>query len=203
MARYTGPKNRIARREGINLGLKSGLAPKLERRIKIPPGQHGRHGRRKLSEYGLQLREKQKVKAIYGVLERQFHRYYVMASKTKSATGETLLSLLERRLDNVVYRLGFASTRAAARQAVSHNHVTVNGKKVNIPSYLVKKDDIISLDNKLPNTPDVKKLLEESNYIVPKWLERKAIVGKVVNLPSKEDLSFDVNEQLIVEFYSR
>jgi small subunit ribosomal protein S4 len=203
MARYTGPKNRIARREGVNLGLKSGLAVKMERRIKIPPGQHGRRGKRKTSEYGMQLREKQKVKEIYGVLERQFRKYFAMATKTKSATGETLLSLLERRLDNVIFRLGFAPTRAAARQAVSHNHVTVNGKRTNIPSFLIKQNDVIVISTKWANNPDIKKLLNEEGNIVPKWLEKKAIVGKVVKLPQRSDLELDVNEQLIVEFYSR
>jgi small subunit ribosomal protein S4 len=203
MARYTGPKNRISRREGVNLGLKSGLGVKLERRLKVVPGQHGRRGKKKTSEYGLQLREKQKLKAIYGVLEKQFRKYFSMAKKTKSATGATLLEILERRLDNAVYRLGFANTRAAARQAVSHSHVYINGKKNNIPSTIICKDDVISIDNKWMNNPDVKKMLEDKSIILPDWLERKAAVGKVVKLPIRGELDLDVNEQLIVEFYSR
>lgn len=203
MARYTGPKNKLSRKEGVNLNLKSGLSQKVERRINVLPGMHGKMGKKKVSEYGLQLREKQKVKEIYGVLEKQFTRYYKTASKSKGATGETLLALLERRLDNVIYRLGFAATRAAARQIVSHRHVLINNKKVNIPSYLVKKDEVISLDAKAQTIPEVKKLLEEKNFIMPEWLDRKAAVGKVVRLPLRTDLQLNVNEQLIVEFYSR
>ncbi len=203
MARYTGPKNKLSRKEGVNLNLKSGLSQKVERRINVLPGMHGKMGKKKVSEYGLQLREKQKVKEIYGVLEKQFSRYYKTASKSKGATGETLLALLERRLDNVIYRLGFAATRAAARQIVSHRHVLINNKKVNIPSYLVKKDEVISLDAKAQAIPEVKKLLEEKNFIMPEWLDRKAAVGKVVRLPLRADLQLNVNEQLIVEFYSR
>lgn len=203
MARYTGPKNRIARREGANLGLKSGLAQKLERRLKILPGQHGKKGKKKTSDYGLQLREKQKLKAIYQILEKQFRKYFAMAAKTKSATGETLLQLLERRLDNVVFRLGFAPTRAFARQTVSHNHIFVNGKKVNIPSFFVKENDVITIDTKMMNNPDTKKLLEDKNMIIPQWLERKAAAGKIIKFPERKDLDLDINEQLIVEFYSR
>lgn len=203
MARYTGPKNRIARREGVNLGLKTGLAQKLERRLKVLPGQHGRRGKKKSSEFGLQLREKQKLKSIYGVLEKQFRKYFAMATKTKSATGETLLEILERRLDNVVYRLGFAGTRAQARQAVSHNHILLNGKRNNIPSTIVKKDDVIGMDNKWMNNPDVKKILGDKTIKVSDWLEKKAAVGKVLKLPVRSELDLDINEQLIVEFYSR
>ncbi|MBI3384935.1 30S ribosomal protein S4 [Candidatus Gottesmanbacteria bacterium] len=202
MARYTGPKNKIARREGVNLGLKT-LPPKVEKRLGVLPGQHGKKGRRKVSEFGLQLREKQKVKSIYGVLEKQFRKYFVIAAKSKSATGETLLTILERRLDNVVYRLGMAPTRAAARQIVAHRHVLVNNKKVNIPAYLVKADDVIVLDNKASSIPEVKKLLAEQNMTIPSWLIKKGGAGKVVKIPTRADIDATVTEQLIVEFYSR
>lgn len=203
MARNTGPKNRLARREGENLGLKSGINQKLERRLNVLPGQHGKMGRKKVSGYGVQLREKQKVKTIYGILETQFRKYFGIASKTHGATGETLLCLLERRLDNVVFRLKFATTRAFARQLVGHGHVLVNGKKVTIPSCLVKKDDVVTLDSKAMSMPDVKKLLAEENVIIVKWLERKAAAGKIVLLPARDDIDMGINEQLIVEFYSR
>lgn len=203
MARYTGPKNRLARREGVDLGLKAGVALKLQRRLNVPPGQHGQRGKRKLSEYGLQMREKQKVKRMYSVLERQFARYMKYASQVKGATGEALLTLLERRLDNVVYRLQFAQTRAQARQFVSHGHILVNGKKVNIPSYLIKKDETISPSNKAMSNVLISKLLEDKNPVLPKWLERKASVGHVIRLPERNDIDVDINEQLIVEYYSR
>lgn len=203
MARYTGPKNRLARREGVDLGLKAGVALKLQRRLNVPPGQHGQRGRRKVSEYGLQLREKQKVKRIYGVMERQFVKYMLQAGKQKGATGETLLISLERRLDNVLYRLQLAQTRAQARQFVAHGHILVNGKKLNIPSYLVKADDIIGLSTKAMANPIMKTLLDEKNPVLPKWLERKAAVGHVIRYPERMDIETDINEQLIVEFYSR
>lgn len=202
MARYTGPKNKVARREGVNLGLKS-LPIKVEKRLGVLPGQHGKKGRRKVSEFGMQLREKQKVKAIYGVLEKQFRKYFAMAAKSKGATGETLLTILERRLDNVVYRLGMAQTRAAARQIVAHRHVLVNSKKVNIPAFLVKIGDVIVLDSKASNIPEVKKLLAEQNMNIPSWLEKKGAAGKIVRFPTRADIDATVTEQLIVEFYSR
>lgn len=203
MARYTGPKNRLSRREGVNLDLKTAGNLKLERRLKVLPGQHGRRGRRKTSEFGIQLREKQKVKRMYGVLEKQFASYYEKAAKTKGATGETLLVTLERRLDNVVYRLGFAPTRQSARQIVSHGHVLVNGKRMTIPSYLVKTDDTISLDTKAQNIAYIKKLLEEKTLTIPNWLEKKAVVGKVARYPKREDITGDIAEQQIIEYYSR
>lgn len=203
MSRYTGPKNKVARREGENLGLKSGLAIKVEKRLNVLPGQHGKMGRKKRSEYGIQLREKQKTKAIYGVLETQFANYFKKASKTAGATGETLLTILERRLDNAVYRLNFAPTRAFARQLVNHGHVFINGKKVNIPSYLVKTGEVISLTSKAMAIPEVKKLLADAAPKTPKWLEKKAAAGKVVSLPQRDDVDANINEQLIVEFYSR
>lgn len=206
MARYRGPRNRLARREGIDLGLKtpgSAAHASLLRRQKIHPGQHGQKGGRKASDYGKQLREKQKVKRIYGVLEKQFRRYFEEASRQKANTAETLLSLLERRLDNTVYRLGFAPTRASARQYVSHGHVTVEGKKVDVPSFQVASGMVISLKQKLMETPVVKKLLEEKEANIPTWLERKGPVGKVTRMPVREDITDDIYEQLIIEFYSR
>lgn len=203
MARYTGPKNRLARREGMDLGLKAGGALKLQRRLTVPPGQHGQRGKRKVSEYGLQLREKQKVKRIYGVLEKQFSRYMVQASKQKGATGETLIMFLERRLDNVLYRLQLAQTRAQARQFVVHGHILVDGKKVNIPSYLIKNDQTITVSTKALTNPIIQTLLDEKSPVLPKWLERKAAVGHVIRFPQRQDVETDINEQLIVEYYSR
>lgn len=206
MARYNGPKNRLARREGIDLGLKtpgSSSSASLLRRLKITPGQHGQKGRRKFSDYGRQLREKQKVKRIYGLVERQFRRYFEKASRDKANTGEALLTLLERRLDNVVYRLGLAPTRSSARQYVSHGHVIIDGKKVTIPSFMVAKNMVVTLKNTILDTPVVKKLLEEKSPNLPLWLDRKGPVGKVQRFPKREDITEDINEQLIIEFYSR
>ena len=201
MARYTGPKNKLARKFGEDLGLKTN-ALKLAKRLNILPGQHGRKGRKKVSEYGKQLSEKQKVKMMYGLMEKQFHKIYEVATKTPSATGFALLRLLERRLDNVVYRLGFAPTRPAARQLVSHGNVTVNGKKVTIPSYRLQLNDIVALSDKATKIPVVADLLKEKTN-VPQWLEKKSAVGKVVRYPERDEIDAGVNEQLIVEFYSR
>lgn len=206
MARYKGPKNRLARREGIDLGLKtigSSAHAGLLRRLKIPPGQHGQKRVRKLSDYGRQLREKQKVKRIYGILERQFKIYFERASKEKGNTGEALLAFLERRLDNVVHRMGLSPTRSSARQFVSHGHVLVDGKRVSIPSFQAKPGMVVSLKQKILETPVVKKLLEVEENNIPKWLERKGPVGHVVRLPKRDDIPDDINEQLIIEFYSR
>jgi len=202
MARYTGPKNKLARRVGIDLGLKT-TPTKLQRRLGIPPGQHGRKGRGKVSDYGIQLTEKQKLKWTFGVQERQLRRYYEQATKTKQATGTALLQLLERRLDNVIYRLGFAPTRAFARQLVSHGHALVGGKKVSIPAYQTQVDETITLNTKALKIPEVKGLLEQKNPQIPQWLTRLAAVGKISRLPEREDVALDINEQLIVEFYSR
>ncbi len=206
MARYTGPKNRLARREGQDLGLKTagmGAHASLLRRINIPPGIHGQKRRRKPSEYALQLREKQKARRIYGVLEKQFRRYFEKALKKRGTTGEALLQALETRLDNLLYRLNLAPTRAAARQIVSHGHVLVDGKKVNVPSYAVKKDQVVSLSSKGAKIPAVEKLLEEKNPILPVWLERKGPAGKVLKIPERQEIETDLNESLIVEYYSR
>lgn len=202
MARYTGPRNKKARRLGVDLGLKSN--PKsLERRLNTPPGQHGRKGTRKVSDYGVQLAEKQKAKIIYGILEKQFKKYYTFASRDPLATGEVMLSLLERRLDNAVYRLGFAPTRAAARQLVAHGNVLVNGKKVSIPSYRLSIQETITLSPTATAIPYVKVMLENKEFQPAKWLERKGPAGKVVRIPERGDISEAINEQLIVEFYSR
>ncbi len=206
MARYRGPRNRLARREGTDIGLKtSGLSAhaSLMRRLKIIPGHHGQRGGRKLSDYGKQLREKQKVKRIYGLMEKQFAKYFAHASREKANTGEALLTILERRLDNVVYRLGLAPTRAGARQFVSHGHIHIDGKKVNIPSFLVEKDMVVSAGSILMATPLLKKLLEDKSPNIVAWLERKGPVGKIVRLPQREDITDDINEQLIIEYYSR
>lgn len=202
MARHSGPKNKLARQVGEDLGLKTN-AVKVAKRLTIRPGQHGARGRRKVSDFGVQLKEKQKVKYIYGVLEKQLHRLYVTASKNPTATGAALLSLLERRLDNVIYRLGWAPTRAAARQMVNHGHVAVNDRKMTIPSYQVHVDDVVVLKSKAAHIPVVAELLKDDSRAIPAWLERKATVGTVKRLPERADISEVIDEQLIVEYYSR
>lgn len=203
MARYTGPKHRLARREGFNILEKTSTS--LDRRLNIPPGQHGSKGasRRRLSEFGQQMREKQKVKRMYGVLERQFRRYINEAQKKRGDTGSVLLSLLERRLDNVIYRLRFAKSRAMARQLVGHGHVYVNNKKVTIPSYEVREDEIISLGPKASEIPVVKEALKDKEISLPQWLARQGPVGKVKAVPTRDDIETSISEQLIVEYYSR
>ncbi|MDN5277672.1 MAG: small subunit ribosomal protein [Clostridiales bacterium] len=209
MAKYTGSVCRLCRREGMKLYLKGSRCYTdkcaFERRP-FPPGQHGRN-RKKLSEYGLQLREKQKVKRIYGVLERQFERYFEMAERMKGITGENLLQILERRLDNVVYRMGFASSRAQARQLVRHGHFTVNGKRVNIPSYLVNVGDVIAVAEKSAAKMEHFKALREqgpAGNIVP-WLsvDFDKLEGTVTALPARQDIDVPVQEHLIVELYSK
>ncbi|MDP3733057.1 MAG: 30S ribosomal protein S4, partial [Candidatus Daviesbacteria bacterium] len=180
------------RREGIALFAKDVKA--LERKGAVPPGQHGLGRRRRVSEYGLELREKQKAKRFYGILEKQFKLYFQKATKVKGATGLSLIRLLETRLDNVVYRLGFAKSRAQARQMVSHGHIMVDGKKVNIPSCQIKIEQTIAL---LP------KLLDNTPTTLPGWLDRKATVGKVLRLPQRDEMEQAIDEQLIVEYYSR
>lgn len=206
MARYTGPKNRLARREGMDLGYKtpgSKSHASLLKRLGVPPGQHGNKGRRKISDFGSQLREKQKVKRMYGVLERQFRKTFNQAKKWKGNTGEKLLEFMERRLDNVIYRAGFSPTRGLARQLVSHRHVTVDGKRVNIPSYRVEKDMVIALSAKGMEIPAVKKVLTDASLRTPVWITRMGPVGKIIRLPQRSDVIEDINEQLIVEHYSR
>lgn len=202
MARYTEPKVKLMRRAGADLNLKTNSG-KVARRLNIPPGQHGRKGTKKLSDYGIQLREKQKVKWLYGVLEKQFRQYFQIATKNPAATGSELLSLLERRLDNTLFRLGLAPTRAAARQMIAHGNVQVNDKKLTIPSYQVRTGDTIAITPKAAKIPAVAELLEDKGKNIPKWLERKATVGKVIAVPDREDVDADINENLIVEFYSR
>ena len=165
-----------------------------------------KQGRKKQSEYGLQLNEKQKVKFIYGVLEKQFRKYYVMATKKQGITGEMLLQILESRLDNVVFRLGFANTRREARQIVNHGHITVNGQKVDIPSYLVKPGDVIAVREKSKNSVRIKEIVEtNANRVVPKWLsmDKNTLTGKVITLAARDDIDYEVEEHLIVELYSK
>jgi small subunit ribosomal protein S4 len=207
MARYTGAKCRLCRREGKKLFLKGErcFSPKcpIERKGPVPPGQHGQRRRRRLSDYGKQLREKQKAKRLYGVLERQFKNYFQKASQRKEATGEMLLQLLERRLDNIVFQLGFVPSRSVARQLVSHGHVLVDGKRVNLPSYQLKPGETVSLTPKGLAMEIVKKSLKEDERKRPDWLKRKAAVGKMERLPKREEIENDIDEHLIVEFYSR
>ncbi|KKQ73741.1 MAG: 30S ribosomal protein S4 [Candidatus Woesebacteria bacterium GW2011_GWB1_38_5b] len=200
MARYTGPKDRLSRREGVDL---FGKGSKLTR-LNVTPGIHGPKGSmRAPSQFGRQLREKQKVKRLYGVLEKQFRNYVDKALNETGNTGDNLFKRIEARLDNVVYRLGFAQTRPQARQLVSHRHVYINGKKVNIPSYSVKLGDTITLSSKAMEIPSVKKLLQQKDISVPVWLKRKAAAGKMVKIPGRADVVEPVSEQDIVEFYSR
>lgn len=200
MARYTGPKRRLSRREGLALFAKDAKA--LKKKGAIPPGQHGLGRRRRVSEYGVQLREKQKTKRIFGLLEKQFKRYYEEASKVKGATGLALLQTLETRLDNVVYRLSFSKSRAEARQLVSHGHIKVDGKKVTIPSFKVKQDQTIEISGDMRDNTQIKSSLEEAGAL-PEWLKRQATVGKVLRIPEREEMEQAIDEQLIVEYYSR
>lgn len=208
MARYLGSKLKLSRREGTDLFLKSGvraIETKCRNRLEKAPGQHGANKGR-LSEYGLQLREKQKVRRIYGILERQFRNYYKEASRLKGNTGEKLLQLLESRLDNVVYRMGFASTRAEARQLVSHKSIVVNGKVVNIPSYQVSADDVIAVREKSKKQLRIKSSIElASTREKPIWIDvdTTKLEGIYKRVPDRADLSADINEQLIVELYSK
>ena len=200
MARYTGSKHKLARREGINILEKTSAS--LMRRLNVPPGVHGKKGKRRPSEFGQQLREKQKAKAMYGLLERQFKKMVESASKQKGDTEELLISSLERRLDNVVYRLSFAKSRAMARQFVTHGHVLVNSKKMSIPSYAVQEGDVVSLDATIQKNPDVLKNLEEKKEIIG-FLEKKGIVGKFVRIPNSADIQAPFSTRQIIEYYSR
>lgn len=208
MARYIGPTCKLSRREGADLGLKS-PARSLDSKCKLeqPPGQHGASRRQRLSDYALQLREKQKVRRIYGVLEKQFRNYYKKAAQRKGATGENLLALLEGRLDNMVYRMGFAITRAQARQMVSHRLVELNGKVVNIPSCQISAGDRISIREKARNHLRIKEAVEVARDLdlVAPWVEVDSdkLEGTVKSLPERDDLPPDINENLIVELYSK
>ena len=206
MARYRGPKLKLARREGTDLFLKSGVRS-IESKCKIetPPGQHGA-ARSRLSDYGVQLREKQKVRRIYGVLERQFRLYYKEAARRKGATGENLLRLLECRLDNVVYRMGFGATRQESRQLVSHKAILVNGEIVNIPSYIVTAEDVISVREKAKKQDRIKAAMELAGHReAPVWIEvdEKKLEGVFKSVPERTDLPTEINENLIVELYSK
>jgi small subunit ribosomal protein S4 len=206
MARYIGPKCKLSRREGTDLFLKSGVRA-LESKCKLEavPGQHGaRRGR--LSDYGVQLREKQKVRRIYGVLEKQFRNYYKEAARLKGATGENLLQLLESRLDNVVYRMGFGATRSEARQLVAHKAILVNGATVNIASYQVKAGDVISLREKAKKQLRVQSALAlAAQRGEPEWVEvnSEKLEGTFKSVPDRQDISSEINENLIVELYSK
>lgn len=201
MARYTGPKSKIARKFGAPIYGEDKVLTKKN----YPPGQHGNGRRRKTSEYGAQLKEKQKTKYTYGVLERQFRNLFEKAARTKGITGEVLLQLLESRLDNIVYRLGMAPSRPAARQLVLHKHVTVNGQVVNIPSYRVKPGDIVCIREKSKSLEVVTECLSGFNHAKYPWLEWDASVmgGKYLHLPQRADIPEDIKEQLIVELYSK
>jgi len=211
MARYTDAVCRLCRRQGEKLFLKGTKCTTEKCTIAkraYPPGQHGQGGKRrsKLSNYGLQLKEKQKVKRIYGVLEKQFRRYFKVASKTKGVTGKVLLQLLERRLDNVVFRMGLGLSRPQARQIVRHNFITVNSRRVNIPSFMVAEGDIIQVKAKEKALAKIKDNLEQSkDRTVPSWLEFKSadFSAKVLRLPGKDDIQQNIQEQLIVELYSK
>lgn len=208
MAKYIGPVVRLNRAEGINLGLKGrrDTDDKHTKRLEKRPGQHGAGRQRKMSDYGVQFREKQKLKRIYGLLERQFHLFFVRAAREKGVTGENLIRMLECRLDNVVYRLLFSTTRREARQFVNHGHVLVNGKKVNIPSYQVKAGDRISVKAKEKTTKRVKDNLEKWNDIkLVEWLSlnQEKLEAEVLRLPTKADANLPVEESMIVELYSK
>ena len=209
MARYIGPVCRLCRREGMKLFLKGERCYTekcaIEKR-NFPPGQHGKTRKAKLAGYGLQLREKQKVKRIYGVLENQFRRYFEMADRTRGITGETLLQLLERRFDNVIYRLGLATSRAQARQLVRHGHFTVNGKKVDIPSFSVKPGDVVAVRQTSRTNASIAHALEEvKGRGVPEWLlfDAEGMSARINTVPTREQINLPVQEQLIVELYSK
>ena len=209
MARYTGPVLKLMRREGMDLGLKSARSSAMEtlqRKGFQPPGPHGQRRGRKVSEYGLQLREKQKARRIYGVLEKQFRRYFERAAKRPGVTGEYLLLLLEMRLDNIIYRLGYAETRAQARQLVTHGHFEVNGHKVDIPSYNCKVGDEITVRerSRANNYFQVAQLEIPRRQIAP-WVSINAatLTGRIDRMPGRDEIGIELNEQLIVEYYSR
>lgn len=207
MARYTGPRCKLMRREGLDLSLVSSRkSADAKCKLASAPGQHGAKSNNKLSDFGIQLREKQKIRRIYGVLERQFRKYFAEAERRKGSTGENLLKLLESRLDNVVYRMGFGSTRAEARQLVSHKAITVNGKLVNIPSYSVKSGDVVAITEKSKKQVRIQEavsLAEQTGF--PAWVEvsSKKLEGTFKTTPERSELSSDINEQLVVEFYSK
>ena len=201
MARYTGPKHKLARREGVNILEKDSAS--LKRRLTVPPGGIKKKMRRRFSEYGQQLREKQKAKATYGLLEKQFGNLVKTLGKKKGETGEMIISLLETRLDNILYRLGFAKTRAHARQMITHKHVLVNDKKLNIPSYQVKINDIVSLSPKMQKNAQVMPLISEKDHVILPFLKKEGVSGKLIRMPKKDDVQVLFDLQLIIEYYSR
>ena len=207
MARYLGPKAKLSRREGTDLFLKSARRSISDKsKFDSKPGQHGRTSGQRTSDYGLQLREKQKVKRMYGVLEKQFRRYFEEADRRRGNTGANLLFLLESRLDNVVYRMGFGSTRAEARQLVSHKAVTVNGKPVNIPSYLVKTGDVVAVREKSKTQTRIQEAMQLAGQVgMPAWVEVNVdkVEGTFKKVPDRDEFGADINESLIVELYSR
>ena len=205
--RYTGPKNRIARRENLDLGMKT-IGTKahanLLRKLNVPPGQPGSGKRRKVSEYGRQLREKQKLKLMFGLAEKQLSNYFAVSIRQKGNTGEHLLSMLEGRLDNVVYRLGFAPTRAAARQLVNHKHILVNGKVLSIPSYQTRMNEVITLrSEKSAKIPAIETSMNREDAIIPAWIERNKVAGKIIAAPDTKEVEKIINLRLVVEFYSK
>lgn len=201
MGKYTGPKHRLARREGINILEKESRS--LDRRLSIPPGIHGKKGRRKISEYGQQLREKQKLKRMYGLYEKQFQKYVTMAQKKRQNTPEALLQLLETRLDSFVFRAGLAKTRTQARQMVSHRHIIVNGQKVNIPSYAVRDGETVEISPKFLQKNEVLKQWIGEKEVIPSFIERKDMTAKLLRVPTEEEVQNPVDYQLVIEFYSR
>lgn len=198
--RYTGPKHRLARKLGVNILDKASQS--LARRLGVPPGIHGKKRKRRLSEFGLQMQEKQKAKLTYGLTEKQFKNLVQKVQKKKGDTQELIISLLETRLDNVVYRLGFAKTRFMARQLVSHGHVLVNGKRVNVPSYKVSEGDVISLSTKASKIPLILESVKEEKEILP-FVKREGLSGKLLRLPKREDFQVPFNLRQIIEYYSR
>ena len=207
MARYLGPKCKLSRREGTDLFLKSGVRPLDSKcKLEVPPGTTAGQRRGRLSDYGLQLREKQKLRRMYGVLEKQFRNYYKKSAQRKGSTGENLIRMLEGRLDNIVYRMGYASTRAEARQLVSHKAITVNGSIVNIASYQVNAGDVVSVRDKAQEQMRIKSAMEISTQMgLPDWVEvdEKKLTGVLRSLPERDDVLPDINENLVVELYSK
>lgn len=205
--RYTGPRNKVSRREGVDLGLKttgSKSQARLLKKLNITPGQHGVKKRRKVSERGKQLREKQKLRYLFGVTESQLKNYYKNAVRIKGNTALYISRFLERRLDNTVFRLGFSPTRAAARQLVSHGHIKVNNQVINIPSYQVKIEDMITFNSEKSSAiPYIASFLNNKEILIPKWLERKDLIGKFVDMPTTEEIEKQVDLRNVIEYYSK
>ena len=205
--RYLGPKNRISRREGVDLELKtvgSKSHARLLKKLNVPPGQHGLRKRKKVSERGTQLREKQKLRFMFGITEKQLKKYFKKASLKKGNTALYLSQYLERRLDNIIYRLGFVPTRASARQLITHGHIIINKKKVTIPSYQVRVGEEIGfVSDKTTKIPYIENSLNNKDIILPSWLEKKAIVGKLIMEPTQDIITKQINLRLIIEYYSR